>query len=56
MSSPREPRADIRIGAAVLHETFVALLGAGFTEYQALAIVGQMVIGQQQPPDPRGNL
>lgn len=55
MSSPREPRADMRIGAAVLHETFVALMGAGFSEYQALAIVGQMVVAQQ-PPDPRGNL
>lgn len=39
----REPRADLRTAAASMHELFTALLGAGFTEAQSLAVLGAML-------------
>lgn len=39
----REPRADFRMAAASLHEVFVALVNEGFTEHQALSIIGVML-------------
>jgi hypothetical protein len=41
--SPREPAADLRQLASVLFQTFVALTNEGFTEQQALIIVGQIL-------------
>lgn len=38
-----EPTAEIRELASALHQTFVALTREGFTEKQALAIIGQML-------------
>lgn len=45
MSGPvqREPRAELRTAAAQMHELFVALTGEGFTEPQALAVLGAML-------------
>lgn len=40
---PREPSADLRQLASVLHQTFTALVAEGFTEAQALVIVGQIL-------------
>lgn len=38
-----EPRAEIRMAAHELRELYVALLGEGFTQPEALAILGQIV-------------
>jgi hypothetical protein len=46
----REPSADIRQAAAAMHEVFTALVDEGFSEKQALVIVGQMAA--QRPPEP----
>lgn len=37
---PREPSADLRQAASALHQLFTALMNEGFTEPQALAILG----------------
>lgn len=41
--SPIEPTADLRTMAAMLRQTFVALTQEGFSEQQALAIIGQIL-------------
>lgn len=40
-----EPRAEIREGARAIREVYAALRAEGFTEQQALVIVGQMLAG-----------
>jgi hypothetical protein len=40
---PVEPSADLRMLASFLRQTFLALIAEGFTEHQALVIVGQMI-------------
>ena len=40
---PVEPSADMREMAHHVREMFVALVGEGFTENQALVIVGQIL-------------
>lgn len=45
---PIEPSADLRQAAKGLREMYVALIEEGFTETQALVIIGQMVAGTQQ--------
>ena len=47
MSGPVEPRADLRQAAHGLMEIFVSLKDAGFTEQQALIILGHMMSGQK---------
>ena len=47
-TSPREPRADLRAAAIHLHELFVALTNEGFTEGQALTILGQVLAANQK--------
>lgn len=42
-NGPIEPAADLRELANVLRQTFIALTLEGFTEQQALAIVGQIL-------------
>jgi hypothetical protein len=42
-NSPQEPTADIRAAASAVRQTFVALVNEGFTEYQALVIIGQIL-------------
>ena len=43
MNGPREPAAAMRVAAATMREMFIALLNEGFTEDQALRIVGQIL-------------
>lgn len=40
---PVEPSAELRVLASVLRQAYVALVAEGFTEQQALAIVGQLL-------------
>lgn len=42
-NGPVEPSADLRDLAHALFETYTALVNQGFTEQQALTIVGQML-------------
>lgn len=39
----KEPSADLRSLASTIRQMYVALLDEGFTEQQALIIVGQML-------------
>lgn len=43
MAPPTEPSADIRQLASQTRQMFVALVNEGFTERQALVIIGQMI-------------
>ncbi|MEU8136592.1 hypothetical protein [Streptodolium elevatio] len=40
---PTEPAADLRQMASQLRQMFVALMNEGFTEKQALVIIGQCI-------------
>jgi hypothetical protein len=42
-NTPTEPAAELRALAAMMWQTFVALQAEGFTEKQAIAIIGQML-------------
>ena len=42
-NGPIEPAAEMRELAHLLHQTFVALTLEGFTEQQALVIIGQIL-------------
>lgn len=44
-NGPIEPAADAREVARAVHQQFVALTQEGFTEHQALVIIGQMISG-----------
>lgn len=46
-ASIREPRAELRSAAAHMRELYLALTGEGFTEHQALRILGAMIAGQR---------
>ena len=51
----REPSAEIRQAATTMHELFTALIDEGFTETQALTILGSMLPHtQQQNPGGEG--
>jgi len=43
VNTPREPSSDLRQLASILHQTFVALVQEGFTEQQALVVIGQIL-------------
>jgi len=43
MNGPVEPSADLRQMASALRQMFIALTSEGFTEQQALAIIGQVI-------------
>lgn len=45
-NGPVEPSADLRTMAQFLRQTFIALTLEGFTEQQALTIIGQIVFSQ----------
>lgn len=49
--TPTEPSAELRQMASMLWQTFVALTGEGFSEQQALVIIGQMLAGAQSGGD-----
>jgi hypothetical protein len=40
---PREPSADLRQLASMLFQTYTALTNEGFTEQQALVVIGQIL-------------
>jgi hypothetical protein len=42
-AAPTEPSADLRAMASFCWQTFVALKSEGFTEAQALTIVGELL-------------
>jgi hypothetical protein len=42
----REPTADMRAAARQLREYYVALIREGFTEMQAIRIIGMVIAGQ----------
>lgn len=46
-NGPIEPTADAREFAKACHQIFVALTLEGFTEQQALIIIGQMIAANQ---------
>ena len=48
MNQPQEPTADIRTLANGLRQVYVALTNEGFTEQQALIIIGQMLAAGQK--------
>lgn len=50
MSDPEDPITQLAVAAVSLHELFVAYVGAGFTENQALYLVGQIMIGASRGP------
>jgi hypothetical protein len=45
-NGPIEPAADLRQLANTLRQTFLALVQEGFTEQQALTIIGQILAAQ----------
>jgi hypothetical protein len=46
VSGPTEPSADIRQAASALWQMYVALAMEGFTEAQALQVIGHVLKGQ----------
>lgn len=44
---PDDPMSELATAAASLHELYLSLVAAGFTETQALYLVGQAMTGQQ---------
>jgi len=45
--APLEPSADHREFAYMCRQMFIALVSQGFTEAQALAVIGHMIAGGQ---------
>ena len=43
MNGPREPAAAMRVAAATVREMYIALIHEGFTEDQALRVVGHIL-------------
>lgn len=50
-NGPTEPTAEIRQAASALWQVFVALKAEGFSEQQALVIVGHVLAAQNRPPE-----
>lgn len=46
MNGPEEPSADMREFARICRDMYVGLLQEGFTEREALAILGQVIAAQ----------
>lgn len=46
---PIEPHADMRKMAAIMMQTYVAFREQGFTEGQAMYLIGQMIQAQRPP-------
>lgn len=50
MSDPDDPISALAASAVGAHELFVSLVGAGFTDNQALYLVGQIVAAGARGP------
>ena len=52
-STPKEPAAEFRQFASVSYQMFLALIEEGFTEQQALVVIGQVIAaalgGEKRP-------
>lgn len=46
MNGPVEPAAAFRGMARELRQVYIALINEGFTEHEALAIIGQIIAAQ----------
>lgn len=46
-NAPQEPSAEIRTAASALRQMYVALTNEGFTEHQALVIIGHALAAGQ---------
>lgn len=46
MNGPTEPSADLREAASAMWQMFVALQNEGFSETQALTVIGHVLRGQ----------
>jgi hypothetical protein len=53
-ASPQEPLTQLGEAAAQMHEMFLAYMQAGFTDQQALYLVGQAVKAMFAPPTAGG--
>lgn len=42
---PKNPMSSLSVGAAAMHEMFLSLVAAGFTEWQACIIVAEFAKG-----------
>lgn len=49
-NAPYEPTADQRMAAAQMRGMFLALIAEGFTEYQALVLLGQVLLASASAP------
>lgn len=47
---PPDPLTELAKGAAQVHELFSSYVDAGFSENQALYLVGKMLAASIQPP------
>jgi hypothetical protein len=54
MPEPQEPLTALAEGAAQMHEMFLAYIQAGFTEQQALYLVGCALKAMLSPPTAGG--
>lgn len=50
MPEPEDPITQLAEAAASLHELFVAYVGAGFTEGQALYLIGRLMPNANSGP------
>jgi hypothetical protein len=47
---PRDPIVPLAAAAAQAHELYLTFVGSGFTETQALYLVGQILVGNARQP------
>lgn len=50
MPDPEDPITELATAAVSLHELFTAYVGAGFTENQAIYLVGQLIANANRGP------
>lgn len=51
MNHPTEPSSDLRQAASAMWQMFIALTSEGFSEKQALIIIGQILNSQKTDDD-----
>jgi hypothetical protein len=50
VTEPEDPITQLAEGAVATHELFLSYVRAGFTEQQALYLVGQMIVAAARGP------